>query len=145
LLQDRVVKIGDLDRGLTRTVLRAFEEVNGARRAVVDTPEVWSITDGPIEGVGLHAERAFDFVHQLQRMQRRPIDLVDEGEDRRVLLTTDLEELQGLRLDPAGTIEDHDGAVHRGQRAIGVFGKVLVTGGVEQVQLIAVVGKGHHG
>ncbi len=46
----------------------------------------------------------------------------------------DLEELQCLRLDALGGVDHHHRAVDGSQRAIGVFGEVLVARRVEQVE-----------
>ena len=51
----------------------------------------------------------------------------------------DLEELAGLRLDALGRVDDHDGAVGRHQRAVGVLREILVAGGVEDVDAVALV------
>ena len=45
----------------------------------------------------------------------------------------DLEQLDGLRLDPLHAVDQHDGGVGGGQRAVGVLGEVVVAGGVQQV------------
>ena len=50
-----------------------------------------------------------------------------------------LEQLAGLGLDALGRVDDHHGAVGRHQRAVGILGKVLVTGCVEDVDAAAVV------
>ena len=61
------------------------------------------------------------------------IHLVDEGDDRDAAHPADLEQLDGLRLDPLDAVDQHDGGVGGGQRAVGVLGEVVVAGGVEQV------------
>ena len=61
-----------------------------------------------------------------------------------VAQAADLEQLARPRLDALGGIDHHDGGVDRGQRAVGVFGKVLVARRVQQVEHQALEFEGHH-
>ena len=45
---------------------------------------------------------------------------------------------------PLAASNDHDGRIDGGQRAIGIVGKVFVTGRIENVEDIAVIFEGHH-
>ena len=87
-------------------------------------------------GLGAHIERQHirDLVEQFEDRTPLAIDLVDEGDDRHAAQPTDLEQLPRLRLDPLGRVDHHDGGIDSGQRAIGVFGEVLVPRRVEQVE-----------
>jgi hypothetical protein len=49
-----------------------------------------------------------------------------------------------LRFHAFGGVDHHQRAVHGGEHAVGVFGKVLVAGGVKQVDGVVVVVKLHH-
>ena len=55
------------------------------------------------------------------------------------------EQLLGLRLDALGAVEHHHRAVHRHQRAVGVFAEILVAGRIEQVDARALVIELEHG
>lgn len=50
-----------------------------------------------------------------------------------------------MRLDALGTVDDDDDRIDGRQRAVGVFGEVLVSRGVEDVDLGALVFEAHHG
>jgi hypothetical protein len=63
-----------------------------------------------------------------------PVELVAEGDDRRIAQPADLEELAGLLLDALGRARYHDRALDRGQGAIGVLAEILVARRVEQVE-----------
>ena len=51
---------------------------------------------------------------------------------------------KSARLDALGGVDDHDGAVDRRKRSIGVVGKVLVAGRVEEVEDMVAIFEGHH-
>src|SRR6185369_8277996 len=69
---------------------------------------------------------------QFQRIARRPIELVDEGQNRQPVAAADLEQLARLILNAVGCIDHHHDAVGRDQRAIRVLAEVLMARGVEQ-------------
>ena len=48
-------------------------------------------------------------------------------------MPADLHQLDGPLLDTLGAVDDHERAVHRGERAIRVLGEVLVARRVQQV------------
>ena len=94
--------------------------------------------------------RAFDLQHRLdlvqhfQRIAHFAVHLVDERDDGRVAQAAHFEQLDGLFLDALGRVHHHHRRIHRGQHAIGVLGKILVAGRVEQVDHAIVVGELHH-
>ena len=57
----------------------------------------------------------------------------------------DPEELAGLGLHALGAVDDHDGAVRRHEGAVGILGEVLVAGGVQDVDAVAIVLELHDG
>ena len=61
-----------------------------------------------------------------------------------VAQAADLEQLSGPRLDALGGVDHHDGGIDRGQRAVGVFGKVLVARRVQKVEHQILEFEGHH-
>ena len=66
-----------------------------------------------------------------------PVQLVDEGHDRGVAQAADFQQLLGLALHPLDRVDDHQDRVDGGQHPVGVLGKVVVAGGVQQVDLEA--------
>ena len=110
--------------------------------AVVDAPEAGRrMPIGQFIGYGADAEHLLDLVHQLERVARRAVELVDEGEDGDAAHAADLEELLGLRLHALGGVDQHHRAVGGGQRAVGVLAEVLVARGVEQVDRVPAVAR----
>ena len=76
---------------------------------------------GPVERRSLELQLVLDLVQQRDRLQRFPVHLVDERDDRDVAHPADFEQLQRLRLDALGGIEHHDCAVGCRQCTVGVF------------------------
>ena len=97
-------------------------------------------------GLRRHVEREHigDLVEQLEHRAPLAVDLVDEGDDRHAAQAADLEQLARLRLDSLGRVDHHDRRIDRGQRAVGVLGKILVPRRVEQVEGDSLPLEGHH-
>ena len=57
--------------------------------------------------------------------------------------TAYLHETTRLLLDTLGVVYDDDDAIHSGERAVGVFGEVLVTWGIEDVDFIVLIVEAH--
>ena len=104
---------------------------------VVDALEEVAAADRPGERHGVEPEHLLDLAHQLEGVARRPIELVHEGDDRGSAHAADMEQLARLRLDALGGVDQHDGAVRRGERPVGVLAEVLVARGIEQVVMDA--------
>ena len=91
------------------------------------------------------ASDLLDLGDDLEGVAALAVHLVAEGQDGEVAQAADLEELAGLGLDALGAVDDHDGGVHGGQRAVGVLGEVRVAGRVHEVEAEAAVVEGHGG
>jgi hypothetical protein len=78
----------------------------------------------------------FQFVENIKGIAPFAVHLVDENNHRGVAHATHLHEPSRLRLHAFGRVYHDDDRVHGRQCAVGVFGKVLVSGGVEDVHLV---------
>ena len=136
---ERIGEIGDGDRGAIGAGGGALEEVHGCVLAVEDAAEAGAGAERPVDGECADAEHAFEFIQQGERIARGAVHLVHEGEDRHAAPAADLEELAGLGLDALAGVDDHDHGIHRRQHAVGVLGEILVAGGVEEIDAVAVV------
>ena len=149
LRQLRVVKRHILLFHARFAVVAGFIQLHHLCVAVVNALEVAVRADGPVDRAGANAEHLLHFLHQGERVFARAVHLVDKGENWDVAQAADLEQLDGLRLDALGRVDEHHGAVRRDEHAIGVLREVLVAGGVENVDVIAVKfklhGRGGHG
>ena len=129
------------DSQLVRAVLAGH---TGKQQQLLSSPVIHALkllagADGPVAGIGLDAELIFQLVQQLERVARLAIHFIDKGEDRDVAHRADLEQLPRLRLDTLGPVDDHDGAVRRHQRAVGILGKVLMARRVQNVDAEALI------
>ena len=106
---------------------------------MVDAEQIAAHADGPGDRRALDLEHALDFVEQLDRRAAVAVQLVDEGHDGRVAQAAHVHELDGALFDALGAVDDHQRGIHRGQRAIGVLGEVLVARRVEQIDDAVVV------
>ena len=112
---------------------------------VVDPAERGAVRNG--EGQRPHADAQFLFhlVQQVERLLGGAVEFVDEDDHRRRTHTAHLHQFAGLRLDALGAVDDDDDRIDGRQRAVGVFGEVLVSRGVEDVDLGALVFEAHDG
>jgi hypothetical protein len=108
--------------------------------AVVHALEVGSSADRPRDGVAGDPEDALDLVHEVERVLAGAVELVDERDDRDPPHPADLEELDRLRLDALGAVDEHDGRVRGRERAVRVLGEVVVARRVEEVHVVPAYG-----
>ena len=147
LAQRRVVDAGDLHRRALGAGAGAgvgpagLEQVHPLAQPVVDAPEDAAAEDGPGDRVDADAEHVLHLADEVEGVAPRTVELVHEGEDGDGPLPADPEELAGLGLHALGAVEEHDRAVHRVERPVGVLAEVGVARGVEQVHLQPPVGE----
>ncbi len=141
----RVVHAADGNRCAKLAAHRALEKMHLARLAVEHAAKIEPVADGPVHRKRADAQHPLQFVHEFERIFHGPVALVHEREDRHAALAADLEELARLRLDALRGVNHHHHRVHRREHAIGVLGKILVAGRVQQIDAVAVVVKLQHG
>ena len=83
-------------------------------------------------------------IQQIERISSFEVHFIDEHNDRRVAHAANFHQPLGLRLHPFHAVNDQNNTVHSGKRAIGVLRKILVTGSIEQIDLLAEVFEYHH-
>jgi len=132
--------------------LLAFKFLARARRLAQAVPgeivyplELAAHADRPAHRAHVQRQRVGHFVEQREAVTPFAIDLVDEGDDGDVAQPAHLEQLARLRLDALGGVDHHHGGIHRGQRAVGVLGKILVPRRIEQIEGDPVPLEGHDG
>ena len=123
---------------------RPVEPGERARRAVDEAAEVARDADRPVQRGRAQADPLLDLVQQFEGLAAGTVPLVDEGDDGDAAVAAHVEQLQRLRLQALGRVQQHDRAVHGRQHPVGVLGEVRVAGGVEQVQQHAAVLEPQH-
>ena len=116
-----VIEAADFLRCSIRAVNGALKEMNVLFAAVIDTTKLLAEAEGPVDGAGADAEHGFEFIHERERLARRAVELVHEGEDGHATAAADLKQLACLRLDAFAGVDDHDGGIDGSEHAIGVF------------------------
>ena len=92
----------------------------------------------------MNSKLFFQLVQQIERIFGLTVHLIDEYNDRRITHTAHFHQLTRLRFHTLCTIHYDDNAIYSGQRAVSIFGKVLMTGSIENINLIIFVIKLHH-
>ncbi len=138
-LHKRIRKTGHVHGSTVGTAGDTFEKVHLTRSAIIHTTEGRTITQRPGDGTGLESEHALEFIQQHKRIQRRPIALVHESENRNATPFAHLEEFTRLRLDTFGSVDHHQRGVHGREHTVGVLGEIFMSGSIEQVDRIALV------
>ncbi|CCK06200.1 FIG00640947: hypothetical protein [Cronobacter sakazakii 696] len=87
----------------------------------------------------------FHFIQQLHWIADVTVEFVHKGQDRRVAQTGNFHQLTGAILNAFRGVDNHQAAVHRRQRAVGIFREVFVAGGIQQVNETVMVRELHHG
>ena len=121
-----------------------FEQDDLVVQQAVNAAESLAHADGPGDRRATDLQHALHLVQQLQAVAHLAVVLVHEGDDGRAAQPADVQQLDGLLLHALGGVDHHQGAVHRGQHAVGVFGEVLVARGVQQVDGVVAVLELHH-
>ena len=111
---------------------------------VVDPLELAPHAHRPVDGGALDGEHLLDLVQQIDGIADVAVHLVDETENGRIPQPAHVHQLDGAVLHTLGPVNHHQGGIHRGQGAVGVLGKVLVAGGIQQVDGALPVGELHH-
>ena len=89
----------------------------------------------------MDAENVFKFIQKIEGVTSGTIELVHEGKDGDSATSTDFEEFSGLGFDSFGGIDDHDCGIDGGKDSVGIFGKVSMAWGIEEVDDVVAVGE----
>ena len=139
LLERRIVDAHVLGCHFLLTVHRGREQRHLAGLTVVHALEAFAAADGPVDRARRDAEHIFNVAHELVRIVRLAVHLVDEREDRNVAHDANLEELDRLALHTLAGVDDHHGGVRSHQRAVRILREILVTRRVQYVDAVIVV------
>ena len=145
LIQFRVVKARQDGAFPGLGLLVGPIEGDGVLIEVVDALELVAHANGPGDGGALDVEDIFHFVEEVDGRPTIAVEFVDEGDDGGVAQLADPHEFFGALFDASGDVDDHQCRVDRGEGAVGVFGEVGMSGGVEQVDDAFPIGKLHDG
>ena len=91
----------------------------------------------------MNTEFFLHFVHQVERIFTLAVHLIHEDHHGRFTHSAYLHESSRLRLDTFGGVDHYDSAVYGRQGAESIFREILVTRGIEDVDMIATVVESH--
>ena len=129
---------------LRHHLLRWLEEVEALLVNIIHALETSAIVDRPRERAHTDLQLLLQFVQQVEGILGLTVHLIHKDDHGRISHTTYLHQLQRLSLHALGTVYHDDDAVHCRQRAIRIFGKVLVTRGIQDIDLIVMIVELHH-
>ena len=112
---------------------------------VVYSFETCSLLYRPGQGTNLNHQFFFELIEQIERVFSFTVHFVDEDNYRSLSHTAHLHQFTRLRFHTLRAVYNDDNAVHSSQCAVCIFGKVLVTGSIENVNLIVPIVEFHHG
>ena len=121
------------------------EEKNAFLFAVINALEFLAGTDGPVHGIGVDSKFALDFFAKVKGVFGVAVHFVDKGEYRNMAHGTDFEEFSGLGLNALCAVDDHYRRVRSHKGAVSVFGKILMSGGIKNVDAKSAVLELHYG
>ena len=111
---------------------------------VINTLEADTTFDRPRQRAYMNGKFFLQLIQQIKRIFGLTVHFVDKYNNRRITHTAHLHQLTRLRFHTFCTIHNNDNAIYSSQRAVCIFGKVLVTGSIEDINLIIFIVKLHH-
>ena len=133
------------DGGIFLRFVAAFVHQNQlVADKVVTAEKIFAHADRPAGGRHVERQRFFDVVEQAERVEPFAVELVDKGDNRYVAQAADFKQFFGLAFNAFGRVDNHHRGIDGGQHPIGVFGKIFVSGCVEQVKGYALIVESHH-
>ena len=143
LAEDRIIEAADPERVVRDRGSPGPEKIKAAIVQIVYALEGRPHADGPRKRLDLDGEFRFEFGQNFEGLLPLPVELVHEDDDRRLAHAADLHELLGLLFHALDAVHYEDDAVHGRERAVGVFGKILVPRRVQEVDFESVVVEAH--
>ena len=139
----RIVEAADLDGPALHVPLRPVHQLQPVVHHVIGAEEIATHPDGPGGRGDVQRQHLLNFIHDLKRVAAFPVHLVAEGQDRHVAQAAHLKQLPRLALYALSPVDHHDGGVHGGEGAVGVFAEIGVAGRVHQIEPVIGVFERH--
>ena len=112
---------------------------------IVYSFETCSLLYRPRQGTNLNHQFFFELIEQIERVFSFTVHFVDEDNYRSLSHTAHLHQFTRLCFHTLRTVYNDDNTVYSCQCAVCIFSKVLVTGSIENVNLIVPIVEFHHG
>ena len=132
--QFRVVQSADLDAFGDFVPVGPIHQFQPVAQDVVGAHKIAPNPDRPSDRGDVDRQIFLDFVDDIKGIAAFPIHLITKRQDRQIAQAANLKQLLRLAFDPLCPVNHHDGRINCSQRAVGVFGKVRVSGCVHQIE-----------
>ena len=120
------------------------EKVKGFFIDIIYALEFCAYVYWPAKGAYIYLEFRFEFIQNFEGVASLAVKFVDKNYNRSIPHAAYFHQFAGLLFDSFGNIDYDNDTIHGGQCPVCVFGKVLVTGSVQNIDLIIAVIESHH-
>ena len=111
---------------------------------VINALEILSGTNRPVDRTGADPQHIFNLIDQFKRIFCLAVHFVDKGKNRNPAHDADFKQFDRLCLDTLGAVDHHDGRIRSHQCTVGIFGEVLMSGSIQNVDAESVIVKLQH-
>ena len=111
---------------------------------VINSLKAHTTFDRPGQRTYMNGKLFLQLIQQIERIFGLTVHLIDEYNDRRITHTAHFHQLTRLCFHTFGTIYNDDNAIYSSQRTICVFSEILMTGSIEDINLILFIVELHH-
>ena len=126
-------------------MIAARVELDHPGISVEDALEIPVNTNRPVDRAGPDAQHLLQLFHQSKRILGCAVHFIDKRKDRNIPHAADFEELNGLCLNALCGVNEHHCRVCGHKNTVGVFGEVLVSGCIQNIDPESVKIKLHGG
>ena len=144
MIDGRIIQFDIHNRTLSTLFIFGKEERQTIGIEIIHPLEGRPRADRPCQRTHLDLQFGLNLIEQIERILAGAVEFVDEDHHRRFTHAAHLHQFAGLGLDTLGTVDHDNHAIDRRQRPVGILGKILVTGRIENVDLAIFVLKTHH-
>ena len=134
-----------LDPAGDMALVLGIEDLEVVLGDVVDAAEAVAAVDRPGERRDGDLQLLFQLIEEVKGVLRLAVHLIDKDDHRGLPQAADLHQFLRLRLHAARPVDHDDDRVDGGEGAEGILSEVLVSRGVEDIDLIVLVLKAHYG
>ena len=106
---------------------------------IINSFKACALLNGPRQRTDRYLQFFFQFVQQTERVFTLPVHLVNEYNHGRASHTAHVHQFPRLRFDAFSRVNNNYCTVYGSQRPVSIFRKILVTGSIKDIYLIAVI------
>ena len=112
---------------------------------LINTFEILSGADRPVDRAGRNAKLLFDVIEQIKGIVGITVHFIDKGKNRNMAHHTNFKKLSGLCFYTFGSVNDHNRRIRCHQRTIRILREVLMSRCIQNIDTEAIIVKLQHG